>query len=97
MRIGVRTRERQDILLLLVLRHYNRCNRRDVETAAAEEPELTGCVYGDNAMDAAATEEGPLGRRAGWCGQGGGGVGHDSRRRCRMVKRCAADDTGEAP
>ena len=59
MRIGVRTREGQDILLLLVLRHYNRCNIRDVETAAAKEPEKTGCGYEDNAMDAAATEEGP--------------------------------------
>ena len=59
MRIGVRTREGQDIFLLLVLRHYNRCNIRDVETVAAKEPEKTGCAYGDNAMDAAATDECP--------------------------------------
>ena len=45
MRIGVRVREGQDILLLLVLRHYNRCNRKDVETAAAKEPERTGFGY----------------------------------------------------
>ena len=53
-------KEEQDILLLLVLRHYNRCNIRDVKTTAAKEPERTGCGYGDNTMDAAATEEGPL-------------------------------------
>ena len=39
-------REGQDILLLLVLKHYNRCNRRDVETAAAKEPERTAAVTG---------------------------------------------------
>ena len=61
MRIGVRAREGQDILLLLVLRHYNRCNRRDVEMAAAKEPERKSCGYGDNAMAATATEEGPRG------------------------------------
>ena len=37
-------------------------------------------------MDAAATEEGPFDQRSGRCGPGGGGVGHDGRQRCRMVK-----------
>ena len=59
MKIGKRTREGQDIFLLLVLRHHSRCNIRDLETAAAEEPERTDCGYGDNAMDATGTEEGP--------------------------------------
>ena len=57
--------------------------------AAAKEPEQTGRGYRDSAMDAAATKEAPLGRRAGRCGPGGGGVGHDGRRRCRMVGRGA--------
>ena len=52
-------KRRTDILFLLVFRHYSRYDRRDVEMAAAKEPDRTGCEYGDNAMDAAATEEGP--------------------------------------
>ena len=89
MRTGTRMREGQDILLLLFLGDYNRCNRRDMETAATEEPKQTGCEYRDNTIDAAAMEEGPFGRRTCRCGPGGGGVGHDGRQRCRMVGRGA--------